>query len=83
MLIRISHTVFEKGFPLRIRELIIVQLLQLASEIGDQLFFRVDRQIFVALFTEQPDKLLFKRSFALVAVRPLFDRLIFCDNGIF
>ena len=83
MLIRISHTVFEKGFPLRIRELIIVQLLQSASEIGNQLFFRVDRQIFVALFTEQPDKFLFKRNFALVAVRPLFDRLIFCDNGIF
>ena len=43
----------------------------------------MNRQIFISLFTEQTDKLLFQFCFTLVTVGALLDWFIFCDNGIF
>ena len=82
MLIGISNGIFEKILPLCIRKLIVVQFFQFLTEIDNQVFLRVNRQIFISLFAEQADKLLFQFCFALITVRALLDWLIFCDNSI-
>ncbi len=82
MLIGIGNSIFEKSIPFCVRKLIVVQLLQFLTKIDNQIFFCVNRQIFISLFTEQTDKLLLQFRFALVTVRTLLDWLIFCDNGI-
>ena len=53
------------------------------AEVGGQLFFRVDRQILIPLFTEQADELLFQRGLALVAVGAGLDRLVFSYYRVF
>lgn len=79
----VGDALAEKPLPLRISEGVAVQLLQFLAEIGDQFRFGVNGQIFIPLFTEQADELLFQRGLALVAVGTGLDRLVFCYHRVF
>ena len=81
--IGIGNGICEEAFPLILREMIIVQFFQLKAQIGNQILFRMDMQIFISLFTEQAYEFLFQFSLRLVAVRTCLHRLIFCNDCIF
>ena len=83
MLVGVGNYITEKLPPLRIGKLVVVQFFQLAAEIGNQFILGMQRQIGIALLTQQPDKLFFQFRFALVAVRAHLGGLIGGNNGIF
>ena len=63
--------------------MIAVQSFDLLPEIDDQIRLCMDRQILIALLTEQPNEFLLQLGLALIAVGPGLYRLIFRDNGVF
>ena len=69
MLVGVGNYITEKLPPLRIRKLVVVQLFQLAAEVGNQFILGMQRQIGIALLAQQPDKFFFQLCLALVAVR--------------
>ena len=81
--IGIGNGVCEEAFPLILREVIIIQFFQLKAQIGNQIFFSMDLQIFISLFTEQAYEFLFQFRLRLVTVRTCLHRLIFCNDCIF
>lgn len=83
MLVGVSNSVGEEPLPLAVGKLVVVQGLQLAAQIGDEVGFLMNLQILIALLGEQLDKLPLQRRFALVAVRAVFHRLVGGDNGVF
>ena len=83
MLVGVGNYITEKLPPLRIGKLVVVQLFQLAAEVSNQFIFGMQRQIGIALFTQQPDKLFFQFRLALVAVRAHLGGFIGGNNGIF
>ena len=82
MLVGIGNYITEKLPPLRIGKLVVVQLFQLAAEVGNQFILGMQRQIGVALLAQQPDKLFFQFRLALVAVRAHLGGFIGGNNGI-
>ena len=78
-----SNTGSEKPLPLAVRKGVVVQLLQLSAEVGDQLRLGMDREIFIALFAENADKFFFQRGLALVAVGTGLDWFIFRHHCVF
>ena len=83
MLVGVGNYITEKLPPLRIGKLVVVQLFQLAAEVSNQFILGMQRQIGVALLTQQPDELFFQFRFALVAVRTHLGGFIGGNNGIF
>ena len=83
MLVGVGNYITEKLLPLRIGKLVVVQLFQLAAEVGNQFILGMQRQIGIALLTQQPDKLFFQFRLTLVAVRTHLGGLIGSNNGIF
>ena len=83
MLVGVSNYITEKLPPLRIGKVVVVQLFQLAAEIGNQFILGMQRQIGIALLTQQPDKLFFQFRLALVAVRAHLGGFIGSNNRIF
>ena len=81
--IRVCYGIVEEILPFCIGKDIMVQFLQLPAEITNQITLRVNRKVFIALFTQHADEFLFQGGFALVTVGTLLYRLIFRDNGIF
>ncbi|MNY61166.1 hypothetical protein D3C86_1978160 [compost metagenome] len=57
----------EEALPLGVGKLDIVELLQLGSQVGDQLGLRADRQVFIGLTLQLLDKGTLQRRLALVA----------------
>ena len=83
VLVGVGNYTTEKLPPLRIGKLVVVQLFQLAAEVGNQFILGMQRQIGVALLAQQPDKLFFQFRLALVAVRAHLGGFIGGNNGIF
>ena len=83
VLVGVGNYITEKLPPLRIGKLVVVQLFQLAAEVGNQFILGMQRQIGVALLAQQPDKLFFQFRLALVAVRAHLGGFIGGNNGIF
>ena len=83
MLVGVGNYITEKLPPLCVRKLVVVQLFQLAAEVGNQFLLGMQRQIGIALLTQQPDKLFFQFRLALVAVRAHLGGLIGGNNSIF
>ena len=67
-LVGTGNAALEKALPLRIGEGVVVQLFQLAAQIGDERRLVVDSQVFIALRGEHTDELAFQRGLALVAL---------------
>ena len=59
----------EETLPFAVSKGIVIQKLQLPSEVGDQTIFVMNSKVFVPLCGQQPDELFFKSRFALEAVR--------------
>ena len=83
MFVGVGNYITEKLPPLCVRKLVVVQLFQLAAEVGNQFILGMQRQIGIALLTQQPDKLFFQFRLALVAVRAHLGGLIGGNNSIF
>ena len=83
MFVGVGNYITEKLPPLCIRKLVVVQLFQLAAEVGNQFIFGMQRQIGIALLTQQPDKLFFQFRLALVAVSAHLGGFIGGNNSIF
>ena len=83
MLVGVGNYITEKLPPLRIGKLVVVQLFQLAAEVGNQFILGMQRQVGITLLAQQPDKLFFQFRFALVAVRAHLGGFIGGNNGIF
>ena len=83
MLVGVGNYITEKLPPLCVRKPVVVQLFQLAAEVGNQFILGMQRQIGIALLTQQPDKLFFQFRLALVAVRAHLGGLIGGNNSIF
>lgn len=65
----VGKSLREETLPLAVSKGVIVQKLQLPSEVGDQAVFVMDGKVLVPLRGQQPDELFFKSRFALKAVR--------------
>ena len=83
MFVGVGNYITEKLPPLRIGKLVVVQLFQLTAEVSNQFILGMQRQIGIALLTQQPDKLFFQFRLALVAVRAHLGGLIGGNNSIF
>ena len=83
MFVGVGNYITEKLPPLCIRKLVVVQLFQLAAEVGNQFIFGMQRQIGIAVLTQQPDKLFFQFRLALVAVSAHLGGFIGGNNSIF
>lgn len=83
MLRWVGDGVLEEPLPLCIREVVVVQLLQLLPKVGNQIGLGVNRKIGVTLFPQQADKFFFQCSLALIAVGTCSDWLIFRHHCIF
>ena len=83
VLVGVGNYITEKLLPLRIGKLVVVQLFQLAAEVGNQFILGMQRQIGIALLAQQPDKLFFQFRLALVAVRAHLGGFIGSNNSIF
>ena len=78
-----SKRVIEKEVPFFIRESIVVQQFQLTAQVCHKVSVIVDRKIGIALLLQHPDKCLLQRGLALVGIRTLALRFVFCYNGTF
>ena len=83
VLIGVGDGVGEEPLPLAVGELVTVQGLQMAAQVGNEVGLLVDLQILIALLGEQLDKLPFQCRLALVTVRAVFHWLVGGDHGIF
>lgn len=72
---------FEKRSPFSVGEGIVVQRLKLLAQVGNQLGFAVNGQVFVPLFCQLPDEGLFQVGLALVGVGTDLRRSKFCDDS--
>ena len=78
----VGHRFFKKTRPLAVSKGVVVQKLQLLSQVGNQTGF-VDGKVLITLFGQQADKFLFKSRFALETVRACAYRRILGNNGAF
>ena len=83
VVIGIGNGVRKEPLPLAVGKLVVVQRLQVAAQVDNQVGLLVDVQIVIPLLGQLPDEFLLQRRFALVAVRAVFHRLIGGDNGVF
>ena len=83
IIVLVGYTLIEKLLPLTIRKMVVVQFLQPGPEVGDKVSFCMDREIFIPLFTKEPDELFLQISLTLVCIRSMYCLLIFRDNSIF
>ena len=72
MLVRVGDGVGEEPLPLAVGELVTVQGLQLAKQVGDEVGLLVDLQVLISPLGEHLDKLPLQGRLALVAVRAVF-----------
>ena len=69
-LVGAGNAILEETLPLRVSKGVVIQLFQLAAQIGDERCLIVDGQVFIALRGEHADELALQRGLALVALRP-------------
>ena len=68
-LVGIGKGLREETLPFAVSKGVIVQKLQLPSEVGDQTALVMNGKVLIPLRGQQPDELFFKSRFALKAVR--------------
>ena len=68
-LVSVGKCFRKETLPLAVRKGVVVQKLQLPSEIGNQTVFVMDGKVLISLCGQQTDKFLFKSRFALETVR--------------
>ena len=81
--IAIRQHFIPKPLPFAVGEAIIIQLFKLRAQVGDEVGFFVNGQAFIAQFAKQADELVFQLGFALICLRALGLRLVFCYNRAF
>ena len=79
----VGDFILKKEVPFFIRESIVVQQFQLTARVCHKVSVIVDRKIGIALLLQHLDKCLLQRSLALVGIRTLALRFVFCYNGTF
>ena len=82
-IVRVGDFILKEEVPLFIRESIVVQQFQLTAQVCHKVSVIMDREVGIALLLQHLDKCLLQRSLALVGIRTLALRFIFCYNGTF
>ena len=82
-IILVGKVLPEKPFPFSIGEDVVVEFLQLHSEVFHKVFLLVDGQILIALFCESLYKVLFEHGLTLIFVKPAILSLKLTDYSIF
>ena len=82
-IVRIGDFILKEEVPLFIRESIVVQQFQLTAQVCHKVSVIMDREVGIALLLQHPDKRLLQRGLALISVRTLALRFVFCYNGTF
>ena len=83
IIVLVGYVLIEKLLPLTIREMVVVQFLQLGPEVGDKVSFCMDREIFIPLFTKEPDELFLQISLTLVGICRSCHVVILCNHSVF
>ena len=68
-LVSVGKCFNEETLPLAVSKSVVVQKLQLPSEVGSQTVFIMDGKVLISLCDQQTDKFLFKSRFTLETVR--------------
>lgn len=66
IIVLVGYAGVEELLPLTIREMVVVQFLQLGPEVGDKVSFCMDREKFIPLLTKEPDELFLQICLTLV-----------------
>ena len=82
-LVGIAEVLFEKRLPLLVGELDLIEFFKLRTQVGYQVGFTLDRQIFVGLALKSLDEIGFHSRFALVLGRAVIACFKFGNHGRF
>lgn len=69
IIILVGYALIEKPGPLTVREGVAVEFLQLGAQVFDEVGFRMDREILIALLPKESDELSLQVSLTLVGFR--------------
>lgn len=83
MLHGIGHSLGKKAVPFTIGKGIVIQQLQLAAQVGNQILFSVNGKIDIALLLQMANQLLFQRGLGLIAGGLLGNGRVFGDDRVF
>ena len=83
IIVLVGYAGVEELLPLTIREMIVVEFLQLGPEVGDKVSFCMDREIFIPLFTKEPDELFLQICLTLVGFCRSRHVVILCNHSVF
>ena len=83
IIVLVGHAGVEELLPLTIREMVVVQFLQLGPEVGDKVSFSVDREIFIPLLPKEPDELFLQIRLTLVGLGRCGNVVILCNHSVF
>lgn len=83
IIVLVGYALIEKVLPLTIREVVVVQFLQLSSEVGDKVSLCMDREIFIPLLPKEPDELFLQISLTLEAFGRSRHVVILRDHSVF
>ena len=82
-LVGVAEVLFEKRCPLLVGELHLIEFFDLRAQVGYQVGFTLDRQIFVGLALKSLDEIGFHSRFALVLGRAVIACFKFGNHGRF
>ena len=78
----VGNDIIEETLPFAVGEGVIVEFLQLHTEIIHEVLFLVDREVVVSLLCEGLDELLLQLCFRLVFIALAVNRLIVANNRV-
>ena len=83
IIILVGYALIEKVLPLTIREMVVVEFLQLGAQVFDEVGFRVYGKILIALLPKEPDELSLQISLTLVGFGRSRHVVILCNHSVF
>lgn len=83
IIVLVGNALIEKVLPFTICEMIVVEFLQLGSEVGDKVSLCMDRKIFIPLLPKEPDELSLQVSFTLETFCRSRHVVILCNHSVF
>lgn len=78
----VGNHIIEETLPFAVGEGVVVEFLQLHTEVIHEVLFLVDLKVVISLLGEGLDKLLLQLGFRLVFITPAVNRLIVAHNRV-
>lgn len=83
VIVLVGYAGIEELLPLIIREMVVVEFLQLGPEVGDKVSLCMDREIFIPLLLKEPDELFLQICLTLVGLCRCGHVVILCNHSVF